>query len=105
MKLSSEILGYVSYDRGSSSASLNLWRFQKPSRGVHEVKTIFIMILRHCLFHRVGICTNDTKAVVGKMTGGLAGIRVLAPNCGSGYCILIIACLKKKKISFIFKCL
>ena len=35
------------------------------------------MILRDCLFHCVGVWTNGTKAVVGKMTGGLAGIRVL----------------------------
>ena len=47
--------------------------------------------------YRAGLCTNGTKAVVGKMTGGLAGTRVLAPNCGSGYCILIITFLKKKK--------
>ena len=84
------------YDSGSSSVSLNLWRFQKSSHGVHEVKTISIMILRDCLFHCVGVCTNGTKAVVGKMTGGLAGIRVLAPNCASGYCILIITYFFKK---------
>lgn len=65
--------------------SLDVWRFQKPSHGVPEVKTIFIMIVRHCLFHCVGIFTDGAKAVVGKMAGALAGIRVVAPNCSRSY--------------------
>lgn len=47
---------------------------QKPSRGVHEVRTAFIMILRHCLFQCVG---------TGCRISG--GVTAEAPDCSSSY--------------------
>lgn len=45
------------------------------------------LFLQYSLFANcIDICTNDAKAVVGKITGTLQ-IRVVAPNCTSSHFI------------------
>ena len=44
----------------------------KPFHEVHKVKTIFLITLTIIyLFHYVDICTDATKAMVGKTPGAL----------------------------------
>ena len=51
------------------------------SQRVHEVNTIFVIILRRfCLFHWVDIYADRTKAMMGKTTGTVAVSKGKAPN-------------------------
>lgn len=75
--------------------------------GVCEIKLIFIIMLRCCLFLYlcVNIFTNVTKAMMGKTAGVLAQINAVAPDCTNSHCILHCQTLLEEKISFSEECL
>lgn len=68
----------------------------KPFRGSIRFKTIFIIVLRHCLsFLLCDICTDSAKAKVrgkekarlSKTASALVLIKAVALNCTSSHCI------------------
>lgn len=56
--------------------SVNSWEYPRPFQGVHEVKTIFIIMSRLFAFsYCVDICTDDAKAMVGTLLALRASIQ------------------------------
>ena len=69
-----------------------LWWFSKcdpgTRRGVPENSAGSLqgqsnVLLKTCLFNCIDVCTDDTKAVVGKGESALTQIRAVAPDCTS----------------------
>ena len=57
-------------------SSVNSWEYPRPFQGVHEVKTIFIIMSRLFAFsYCVDICTDDAKAMVGALRAPGARIQ------------------------------
>lgn len=55
---------------GDSQRDLRPREFQRCLQRFYKVKTVFIMTLRcYYPFHLIDICTDDTKALVGKTSG------------------------------------
>lgn len=60
----------------NSGVSWDLFRSPQGQNYFHNTKTLFI-----CSFHCVAICTDCTKAKVGKTAGTLVLLKAEAANC------------------------
>lgn len=53
-----------------------------------------------CPFLCIGICIDSANAIVSKTVGGLAQIKLVAPNYTCSHCVLYIYKLTGKKLQF-----
>lgn len=73
-----------------------LWGAQDPFQEVCEIKTIFIIILKHYLplFHCINICAGSAKVTVKKNAAGDTKLSLEIFICFSGHALAI----KKRKL-------